>query len=91
MGPQRTGAAHPALTVTLNRVNAARNGPSASSASQVSAAGRVMRPAWTARWALRVDLDVIVGGAHLNIDAGYGEWSAVLKWVRSGRVPLTPR
>ncbi|MFI9006559.1 RBBP9/YdeN family alpha/beta hydrolase [Actinosynnema sp. NPDC053489] len=40
---------------------------------------------------LRVDLDVIVGGAHLNVDAGYGEWPAVLKWVRSGRVPLTPR
>ncbi|MFE2752823.1 RBBP9/YdeN family alpha/beta hydrolase [Actinosynnema sp. NPDC059335] len=41
--------------------------------------------------ALRVDLDVIVGGGHLNVDAGYGPWSAVLKWVRSGRVPLTPR
>jgi predicted alpha/beta hydrolase family esterase len=41
--------------------------------------------------ALRIDLDVIVGGAHLNVDAGYGPWSAVLKWVRSGRVPLTPR
>jgi predicted alpha/beta hydrolase family esterase len=41
--------------------------------------------------ALRIDLDVIVGGAHLNADAGYGPWSAVLKWVRSGRVPLTPR
>ncbi|QQQ77633.1 alpha/beta hydrolase [Saccharothrix sp. 6-C] len=41
--------------------------------------------------ALRVDLDVIVGGGHLNIDAGYGEWGAVLKWVRSGRTPLTPR
>ncbi|XVS65796.1 RBBP9/YdeN family alpha/beta hydrolase [Actinosynnema sp. CA-299493] len=41
--------------------------------------------------ALRVDVDVIVGGRHLNIDAGYGEWGAVLKWVRSGRTPLTPR
>ncbi len=41
--------------------------------------------------ALRVDLDVIVGGGHLNVDAGYGPWGAVLKWVRSGRVPLTPR
>ncbi|WP_447006146.1 RBBP9/YdeN family alpha/beta hydrolase [Saccharothrix isguenensis] len=41
--------------------------------------------------ALRIDLDVIVGGGHLNVDAGYGPWGAVLKWVRSGRVPLTPR
>ncbi|MEU4740826.1 alpha/beta hydrolase [Actinosynnema sp. NPDC023658] len=41
--------------------------------------------------ALRVEVDVIVGGAHLNVDAGYGPWGAALKWVRSGRVPLTPR
>lgn len=41
--------------------------------------------------ALRIDLDVIVGGGHLNVDAGYGSWGAVLKWVRSARVPLTPR
>ncbi|NUT47841.1 MAG: hypothetical protein HOV94_11115 [Saccharothrix sp.] len=41
--------------------------------------------------ALRVELDVIVGGGHLNVAAGYGSWGAVLKWVRSGRVPLTPR
>ncbi|MFD1145748.1 RBBP9/YdeN family alpha/beta hydrolase [Saccharothrix hoggarensis] len=41
--------------------------------------------------ALRIEVDVIVGGAHLNVDAGYGSWPAVLKWVRSGRVPLTPR
>ncbi|MBW4720828.1 RBBP9/YdeN family alpha/beta hydrolase [Saccharothrix obliqua] len=41
--------------------------------------------------ALRVDVDVVVGGAHLNVDAGYGDWGAVLKWVRSDRTPLTPR
>jgi hypothetical protein len=41
--------------------------------------------------ALRLDLDVIVGGGHLNVDAGYGSWSAVLKWARSDRTPLTPR
>ncbi|MBB5957712.1 hypothetical protein FHS29_004307 [Saccharothrix tamanrassetensis] len=41
--------------------------------------------------ALRLDVDVVVGGAHLNVDAGYGSWSAVLKWVRSDRTPLTPR
>ncbi|HWM73749.1 MAG TPA: alpha/beta hydrolase [Nocardioides sp.] len=31
---------------------------------------------------LQVDLDVIPGGAHLNTDAGYGPWPAVLGWVR---------
>lgn len=41
--------------------------------------------------ALRIEIDVIVGGGHLNVDAGYGPWSAVLKWVRSDRTPLTPR
>ncbi|WP_367131416.1 RBBP9/YdeN family alpha/beta hydrolase [Saccharothrix sp. HUAS TT1] len=41
--------------------------------------------------ALRVEVDVIVDGGHLNVDAGYGSWGAVLKWVRSARVPLTPR
>jgi predicted alpha/beta hydrolase family esterase len=41
--------------------------------------------------ALRVEVDVIVGGKHLNTEAGYGPWGAVLKWVRSGRAPLTPR
>lgn len=41
--------------------------------------------------ALRIEVDVIVGGGHLNVDAGYGSWGAVLKWVRSARVPLTPR
>ncbi|MGM1057831.1 RBBP9/YdeN family alpha/beta hydrolase [Saccharothrix sp. Mg75] len=41
--------------------------------------------------ALRVDVDVVVGGGHLNADSGYGSWNAVLKWVRSDRVPLTPR
>lgn len=41
--------------------------------------------------ALRLDLDVVVGGAHLNAEAGYGPWGAALKWVRSNRTPLTPR
>lgn len=31
---------------------------------------------------LKIDLDVIPGGAHLNTDAGYGPWPAVLGWVR---------
>ncbi|GAA1332966.1 RBBP9/YdeN family alpha/beta hydrolase [Saccharothrix algeriensis] len=41
--------------------------------------------------ALRVDVDVVVGGGHLNTESGYGSWNAVLKWVRSDRTPLTPR
>jgi len=41
--------------------------------------------------ALRIELDVVPGAAHINIDAGYGDWPAVLKWVRSKRVPLSPR
>jgi serine hydrolase len=31
---------------------------------------------------LKVDLDVIPSGSHLNTDAGYGRWPAVLEWVR---------
>ena len=31
--------------------------------------------------ALKIDLDVIPGGAHLNTDAGYGPWPAVRDWV----------
>ena len=31
---------------------------------------------------LKVDLDVIPRGAHLNTDAGYGAWPAVRDWVR---------
>ncbi len=41
--------------------------------------------------ALRIELDVVPGAAHINTDAGYGDWPAVLKWVRSKRVPLSPR
>ncbi|MFI6097577.1 RBBP9/YdeN family alpha/beta hydrolase [Lentzea sp. NPDC051213] len=41
--------------------------------------------------ALRIEFDVLPGAAHINTDAGYGEWPAVLKWVRSKRVPLSPR
>ena len=31
--------------------------------------------------ALKVDLDVIPGGGHLDGDAGYGAWPAVREWV----------
>jgi predicted alpha/beta hydrolase family esterase len=40
---------------------------------------------------LRVEVDVVPGAGHLNVDAGYGEWPSVLKWVRSKTVPLSPR
>ncbi|MGZ3147891.1 RBBP9/YdeN family alpha/beta hydrolase [Lentzea chajnantorensis] len=40
---------------------------------------------------LRIEVDVVPGAGHINVDAGYGEWPAVLKWVRSKTVPLTPR
>lgn len=41
--------------------------------------------------ALRIEVDVLPGAAHVNVDAGYGEWPAALKWVRSKTVPLSPR
>ncbi|KAA2266170.1 hypothetical protein F0L68_03385 [Solihabitans fulvus] len=41
--------------------------------------------------ALFIDHDVVPGGAHLNIVAGYGPWPALLDWVRHGRTPLTGR
>jgi predicted alpha/beta hydrolase family esterase len=41
--------------------------------------------------ALRIEVDVLPGAAHINTDAGYGEWPSVLKWVRSKTVPLSPR
>ena len=31
--------------------------------------------------ALKIDLDVIPRGAHLDGDAGYGPWPAVMEWV----------
>ncbi len=31
---------------------------------------------------LKMATTVIAGGGHLNIDAGYGEWPAVLDWCR---------
>lgn len=38
--------------------------------------------------ALRIELDVIPGGAHLNIDAGYGSWPSVLEWVLTNTTPI---
>lgn len=38
---------------------------------------------------LALPTDVLPGAAHVNVDAGYGPWPAVLEWCRSGAVPLT--
>ncbi|MHA5047864.1 RBBP9/YdeN family alpha/beta hydrolase [Streptomyces sp. SD15] len=44
---------------------------------------------------LGLDTDIVPGGAHLDLDAGYGSWPSVLAWcldpeVRiSGRTPTT--
>jgi hypothetical protein len=40
---------------------------------------------------LSLPCDVITGGAHLNVDAGYGAWPAVERWVLEGTAPLTGR
>ena len=40
---------------------------------------------------LRVPIDVIEGGGHLNTDAGYGPWPAVEAWCLSGAEPLLAR
>lgn len=37
---------------------------------------------------LKIDLDVIPAGAHLNSAAGYGPWPAVLGWVRDRHARL---
>jgi predicted alpha/beta hydrolase family esterase len=39
---------------------------------------------------LKIDLDVVPGGAHLNTAAGYGPWPAVLDWVVDRHTRLVP-
>jgi uncharacterized protein len=39
---------------------------------------------------LKIDLDVIPGGAHLNTAAGYGPWPSVLDWVSDRHARLLP-
>ena len=39
---------------------------------------------------LKIDMDVIAGGAHLNTAAGYGPWPAVLEWIGDRRTRLVP-
>lgn len=40
---------------------------------------------------LSIPADILPGAAHLDLDAGYGPWPAVLDWCVSGTAPLTVR
>ena len=40
---------------------------------------------------LGLDVDVLPGAAHLDLDAGYGRWPAVEAWCRDPATRLTPR
>lgn len=40
---------------------------------------------------LDLDTDVIPGGAHLDLDAGYGAWPSALTWCLTPGEPLTAR
>ncbi|MBB3675915.1 RBBP9/YdeN family alpha/beta hydrolase [Modestobacter versicolor] len=40
---------------------------------------------------LGLDVDVLPGAAHLDLDAGYGRWPAVEAWCRDPSTRLTPR
>jgi uncharacterized protein len=40
---------------------------------------------------LGVDVDVLPGAAHLDLDAGYGRWPAAEAWCRDPATRLTPR
>ncbi|MBD0418062.1 alpha/beta hydrolase [Streptomyces sp. TRM S81-3] len=39
---------------------------------------------------LGLPTDILPGAAHLDLDAGYGPWPAVLDWCLDASVPLTP-
>ncbi|MFF1283506.1 RBBP9/YdeN family alpha/beta hydrolase [Streptomyces sp. NPDC058299] len=40
---------------------------------------------------LGIPADILPGAAHLDLDAGYGPWPAVLDWCVDATTPLTPR
>ncbi|MGW4594194.1 RBBP9/YdeN family alpha/beta hydrolase [Streptomyces sp. NPDC004457] len=40
---------------------------------------------------LGIPADILPGAAHLDLDAGYGPWPAVLDWCVGGSTPLTAR
>lgn len=41
--------------------------------------------------ALDLDTDIIEGGRHLDLDAGYGEWPSMLAWCREPTTRLVGR
>lgn len=40
---------------------------------------------------LGIPADILPAAAHLDLDAGYGPWPAVLDWCLTATTPLTPR
>ncbi|WP_055490195.1 alpha/beta hydrolase [Streptomyces sp. TP-A0356] len=40
---------------------------------------------------LGIPTEIVPGAAHLDLDAGYGSWPAVLEWCRDGSARLTAR
>jgi predicted alpha/beta hydrolase family esterase len=40
---------------------------------------------------LGIPTDILPGAAHLDLDAGYGSWPAVLDWCLDPAAPITPR
>jgi predicted alpha/beta hydrolase family esterase len=40
---------------------------------------------------LGIPTEIIAGAAHLDLDAGYGSWPAVLEWCLDGTARLTAR
>lgn len=40
---------------------------------------------------LGIDFDLLPGQGHLNVDAGYGPWPAMLDWCLGRRADLAPR
>ncbi|MFE9605879.1 RBBP9/YdeN family alpha/beta hydrolase [Streptomyces hokutonensis] len=40
---------------------------------------------------LGIPTEIIPGAGHLDLDAGYGSWPAVLEWCLDGAAPLTAR
>ncbi|SED60243.1 hypothetical protein SAMN05216489_03892 [Streptomyces sp. 3213] len=38
-----------------------------------------------------IDTEIIAGAGHLDLDAGYGSWPAVLEWCLDGTARLTAR
>jgi predicted alpha/beta hydrolase family esterase len=41
--------------------------------------------------ALGVDIDVLPGGGHLDLEAGYGDWPSVLAWFDDPATRIRPR